>query len=134
MKAKKWLAMCLAAAVCLWSGAVLSDSASEADARAAFTKLVSVSKKHQAAEFKKLIARADLKEMEAMEKERPGMIAFMMDMLAQDNPKDFKAEIAGNTATFTKVTKESSKDGSSTTTETVKLIREDNQWKFGKPR
>jgi hypothetical protein len=111
-----------------------ADAGGEAEARAAFTKLVGHAKKKQTAEFKKLIARADLAEMETMEKEQPGMIGFMMDMISKDNPKDFKAEIKGNVATFTKVTKEKSKDGSSTTTETVRLVREDNQWKFGKPR
>jgi len=68
--------------------------------------------------------------MEAMEKERAGMIAMMMEMIAADDPKGFKAEIKGNVATFVKETKE----GSSTSKTTVRMIREDNQWKFGKPR
>lgn len=102
----------------------------EAEARAAFVKLVGHAKKKQTAEFKKLIAKPDLAEMEAMEKERAGMIAMMMEMIAADDPKGFKAEIKGNVATFVKETKE----GSSTSKTTVRMVREDNQWKFGKPR
>jgi len=102
----------------------------EAEARAAFVKLVGHAKKKQVADFKKLIAKTDLAEMETMEKERAGMIAMMMEMIAADDPKGFKAEIKGNVATFVKETK----DGSSSSKTTVRMIREDNQWKFGKPR
>jgi hypothetical protein len=124
----------LAAMFLALSPLVQADNGSEADARAAFVKLYNAAKAKKAADFKKLIAKADLAEMEAMDKERPGMIAMMMEMVAGDHPKDFKAEIKGDVATFIKETKEKSKDGSSSSKTTVKMIREDNQWKFGKPR
>jgi len=111
-----------------------APAAPEAEARAAFVKLYQAAKKKQVAEFKKLVARADLAEMEAMDKEQPGMIAMLMSMVAGDDPKGFKAEIKGNEAIFVKEMRESSKDGSSSSRTTVRLIREDNQWKFGKPR
>lgn len=124
------LSLLIAALTLAFSPMTQAAGNDEAEARAAFVKLVGHAKKKQVADFKKLIAKADLAEMEAMEKERAGMIAMMMEMIAADDPKGFKAEIKGNVATFVKETKE----GSSTSKTTVRMVREDNQWKFGKPR
>jgi uncharacterized membrane protein len=109
-----------------------TSNGTEAEARAAFVKLVAVAKKHQTGEFKKMIAKADLQEMEAMEKESAGMFKMIMDMVAADDPKDFKAEVKENVVTFVKQTQNDSKEMTGTTTITVTLIREGNQWKFGK--
>jgi hypothetical protein len=134
MKLHPWLWLCLSVLILAFSPLSQAAPGTEAEARAAFVKLVGVAKKRQTAEFKKLIARADLAEMEEMEKESPGMIAMMMEMIGADNPKLFKAEIQGDVAVFVKETREKSKDGSSSSKTTVRLIREDKQWKFGKPR
>ncbi len=130
MKPYQWLLLCLSLFALAFSPITQAAGKDETEARAAFVKLVGHAKKKQVADFKKLIAKSDLAEMEAMEKERAGMIAMMMEMIAADDPKGFKAEIKGNVATFVKETKE----GSSTSKTTVRMIREDNQWKFGKPR
>lgn len=130
MQLHKWLGWLLAIVILTFNPLASAASGTEAEARAAFVKLVAAAKKQKVGDFKKLIAKADLAEMEAMEKERAGMIAMMMEMIAADSPKSFKGEIKGEVAIFTKQVK----DGSSTSTTTVRMIREDNQWKFGKPR
>ena len=129
----KGILMVLAGASLAFSMPAWPDGGSEADARAAFDKLVGISKKQQVGEFKQLIAKADLAEMEAMDKERPGLFALMMGMIAEDDPKDFRAEIKDGVATFIKQTNEKTKDLTSTQTTTVTLVREDGRWKFGKP-
>jgi hypothetical protein len=107
----------------------------EQEARAAFVKLVDAAKKKQADQFKKLIAKADLAEMEAMEKEKAGFIAMMMDFVAEGgDSSEYKAEVKDDTVTFVRKVTEKSSSGSGTQTTTVRMIREGNQWKFGKKR
>ena len=80
-------------------------------------------------------ARWPLAEMEAMEKEKPGIIALMMDFVAGGgDPKGYSAEVTADTVTFVKRVTEKSASGSGTQTTTVRMIREGNQWKFGKKR
>lgn len=134
MSTFKWIVAFCAAAMLAFSPVIQAAGGTEAEARAAFVKLHAAAKKGQATEFKKLIAKTDLREMEAMEKERAGMIGMMMEMIAADPPKGFKAEMKGDVVTFVKERKEKSQGGSVTSTTKVTMIREDNQWKFGKPR
>lgn len=133
-QARKMMGWLLALAVLAFAPfAQAADAGGEKEARAAFVKLVDAAKKKQVKQFKQLIAKADLKEMEAMEKEKAGMIDFMMTMLAADDPKQFKADVKPDSVTFKKSVTNKSKDGTSTETTTVTMVREDGQWKFGKP-
>lgn len=111
-----------------------ADSA-ETEARAAFTQLVTAAKDHKVDEFRKLIAAADLKEMDAMEKERAGFMEMFMGLIAEGgNPADYTAQVTANQITFEKRVTEKSSSGSGTQTTTVRMVREGNQWKFGKLR
>jgi hypothetical protein len=133
-KLLRMLGILLSMAVLAFSPLAQADPGAEKEARAAFVKLVEAAKKKQTDKFKQMIAKAELAEMEAMEKERPGMLGFMMEMLAGDNPKQYQAEIKGDHATFVKKVTHKSSSGSSTETSTVHMLREGGQWKFGKPR
>jgi len=107
----------------------------EQEARAAFARLVEVARKSQVDEFKKLVAAADLKEMEAMEKERAGFLEMFMGFIAESgNPDEYTADVKPNQITFVKRVSEKSSSGSSTQTTTVHMIRDGGQWKFGKSR
>lgn len=111
-----------------------ADSA-EQEARAAFVKLVDAAKKKQVDQFKKLIAKADLAEMEAMEKEKAGFLAMFMGFVADGgNPKAYTAEVKEDTVTFVRRVTDKSASGSGTQTTTVRMVREGDQWKFGKKR
>lgn len=134
MPLRTWLAVLLAGIILSLQPLARADTGTEAEARATFTKLVTAAKKRQVADFKKLIAKADLAEMEAMEQERAGMIAMMMEMIGADDPKQFKAQVKDGVATFVKSRKQKTKDMTSSETTTFTLIREGDQWKFGKPR
>lgn len=128
----------VAVSAAIWMGmfnpSAWADAPTEKDARAAFVRLVEVAKHRQLAQFKQMVAKTDLAEMEAMEKERAGLFDMMMLMVAADDPKGFKGEVKGDRATFVKQV--STKDASGTSKETTKvtLVREDGRWKFGKHR
>ncbi len=109
-----------------------AEGSPEAEARSVFVKLVSAAKGNQLAEFKKLIAKVDLQEMEALEKERSGFFKMMMGVVGAEDPKDFSAESQGNAIIFTKHKPVQTPDMSSSQTTRVTLIREGKQWKFGK--
>jgi len=107
----------------------------EQEARAAFVKLVAAAKTNNVAEFKKLIAAPDLKEMEAMEKEQAGFITMFMSFVAEGgDPKEYTAEVTDKQVKFVKRVTEKSESGSGTQTTTVRMIRDGGEWKFGKPR
>lgn len=112
----------------------IANSDTEEAARAAFQHLVDVSRKQDLAEFKKLIRSRDLQEMEAMNKERPGLFEMMMALVAADDPKDFTLDIQGPVATFTQQIHTKTADLNSRETTTVTLVREGDRWQFGKPR
>jgi len=114
---------------------VQAADGAEAEARAQFVKLVDAARNKQVAQFKSLIATRDLAEMEAMEKEKAGFIELMMEFIAEGgDPKDYTAEVTGDTVTFVKRVTEKSSTSSGTQTTKVRMIREGNQWKFGKKR
>lgn len=131
---RKLMGSVLGTAVLAFSPLAQANPAVEKEARAAFVQLVDAAKKKQVDKFKALIAKADLGEMEAMEKERPGMLDFMMGMLGADDPKQFKAEVKPDRVTFVKKVTQKGPSGESTETATVTMVRDGGQWKFGKPR
>ena len=133
MKTLFRMVVVIVTAVLSFSQPGLASSGAEAEARAAFVKLYDAAKKQKLADFKKLIARADLSEMEAMEKQQAGLFQMMMGFIAKDDPKGFTAKINSDSVVFTKAKKQESKDLNVSESTKVTLVREDNQWKFGKP-
>lgn len=121
-------------AMLLSAAATQAGPTAEAEARAAFARLVDISKQGRLDQFKGMVATADLREMEAMEREQPGLFTFMMEMIAMDDPAQFQAEIGPDRIVFVKRVTLKTGDGSSSETTKVTLIREKGQWKFGKPR
>jgi hypothetical protein len=114
------------------AAAAAQSAADEREARAAFVSLVDAAKKGDAARFKALIARADLREMEKMEKDRAGFFAFMMAMVADADPAQFKAEVKPRSATFSRQVVADKPDHKGTDSTTFTMVREGNGWKFGK--
>ncbi len=99
------------------------------DARAVFMALVKAAKAKNTAEFKSYIAKEDLKEME-----KEGFVDLMMAMMAEETPQQYTAEAKANQVIFRKEIKKTSREGTSTESSTVSMIKEDGKWKFGKPR
>jgi hypothetical protein len=112
----------------LGSQAVQADDA-EKEARAVFVKMVNAAKAGNTSEFKSYLTKEDLKEME-----QQGFIDFMMMMMAGETPEQFKAYVNDDRIEFKKEVKQSSGEGNSTSTTTVHMMKEDGQWKFGKPK
>lgn len=133
--ARAVLASVLAVFLSSFGSVGLAADSAEQEARAAFVKLVDAAKKQQVDSFKKLIAKADLAEMEAMEKEKAGFFAMFMGFVVDGgDPKQYTAEVKDDTVTFVKRVIDKSSSGSGTQTTTVRMVREGNQWKFGKKR
>jgi hypothetical protein len=107
---------------------VQADDA-EKEARAVFVKMVNAAKASNIAEFKSYLTKDDLKEME-----QQGFVDLMMMMMAGETPEQFRAEVKGDRIEFKKEVKRSSGEGNSTSTTTVHMMKEDGQWKFGKPK
>lgn len=109
-----------------------SSSAAEREARAAFVKLIDAAKKRDTAQFKALIASADLRAMEEMEKGKAGFFAMMMEMLADTDPGKYVAEVKPASVTFSRKVVTQTADSKGTQSTTFTMVREGNAWKFGK--
>jgi hypothetical protein len=101
----------------------------EKEARAFFAKLVKAAKAKNAAEFKSYIAKADLQEME-----KEGWVDMMMELVAEEDPGAFTAEVKKDRVVFKKELKVDTAEEKSTQKTTVTMIKDGGQWKFGKPR
>ena len=110
-----------------------SPSTAEREARAAFGKWIDAAKKRDTAQFKALIASRDLREMEAMEKEKAGYFAFMMELFADTDPAQFKADVGPSSVTFSREVVTNTPDHRGTERSTFTLVREGNAWKLGAP-
>ena len=112
-----------------------APSPAEQEARAVFVQLVAAARAGDAARFKALIAPADIKEMQAFEKENPGFMKMFMGLVADGgDPQDYQAQVKGEQVRFVRRVVEKTKDSSSTETTTVTMIKQDGRWVFGKPR
>lgn len=69
----------------------------EKEARAVFAKLVRAAKAKNTAEFKSYIARTDLQEME-----KEGWVEMMMELVAEEDPGAFTAEVKKDRVVFKK--------------------------------
>jgi len=98
------------------------------DAKAAFTKFVKAAKAKNTAEAKKYIAKDALKELE-----KDGMLDMFLEVQADTNPNAAKAEVKGNRVILKIDEKKTTKDGSYSTSFTAYMVKEDGQWKLGKP-
>lgn len=114
------------------AAAAAQSSAAEREARAAFVKLIETAKKRDTAQFKALIASGDLREMEEMEKEKSGFFGFMMELIADTDPAQFKADMKPASATFSREVVTNTPDHKGTDSTTFTLVREGNAWKFGR--
>jgi hypothetical protein len=101
----------------------------EKEARAVFSKLVKAAKAKNAAEFKSYIVSKDLLEME-----KEGWVDMMMEFVAEEDPGAFKAEVQNDRVVFKKEIKVDTAEEKSTQTTTVYMLKDNGQWKFGKPR
>jgi hypothetical protein len=99
------------------------------EARAVFAKLVQAAKDKNTAEFKSYIAKTDLQEME-----KEGWVEMMMELVAEEDPRAFTAEVKKDQVVFKKEIKVDTAEEKSTQKTTVHMIKDGGQWKFGKPR
>jgi hypothetical protein len=99
------------------------------EAKAVFAKLVKAAKAKNVEKFKSYIVKADLREME-----KDGMVELMMEMIADDKPELYTAEVKGDRAILKKEITKKTKDGTSTEKSTVHMVKESGQWKMGKPQ
>ena len=112
--------------------AAIAQSAAEREARAAFVKLIDAAKKRDTAQFKALIASPDRRAMEEMEKGKAGFFAMMMEMLADTDPSKYTAEVKPDSVTFSRKVATQTADSKGTQSTTFTMVREGNDWKFGK--
>ncbi len=128
------IALCGALTVLPLSAQAQSTASPEAEARAAFVKLIDSAKKRDVAQFKTLIASADLREMEAMDQSKAGFFDMMMGVLAPTDPKQFTADVQPTRVIFSRKVVTDKPDQKSSERTTFTMVREGTQWKFGKPR
>jgi hypothetical protein len=101
----------------------------EKEARAVFTRLVKAAKANNQEEFKSYISRKDLQEME-----KEGFVEVMMALVAEEDPESFTAEVKGDQIVFNKQIKIDTPEEKSSGKTSVSMVKEEGQWKFGKPR
>lgn len=97
-----------------------SDPASEA--RAALEKFQGLVKSGKKDEALAMIVKSKREEIE-----KSGMAELALGMLASVDTKDFKVEVKGDKVTFSK----EEKQGNSTMSMKVEMVKEDGQWKIG---
>jgi len=110
----------------LW---VRTEDTPEAEARAAFVHVASVSQSKDIDAFRQLIYPADLPDMDAEERQQAGHYAAVMASIAAHKPKDFRLDLIGSTATFT-----TDPDLQSDSGTVVVLLRDGALWKIAKPK
>lgn len=107
----------------------------EQAARAVFDQLYAAARERDANAFKALIAPTDRAEMAAMEAEQPGLTAMLMELIAAGgDPASYRAEVGPRQVRFVRRVEQRDRNGSSSETTTVTLIRVGPAWMFGKPR
>lgn len=94
-----------------------------ADARDAFKKCIAAYKAGNMEETKKYISRTALSEME-----QSGMMGMALGMMSGLNIDEFSPALDGDRMTF----KKSEKQENMSSSMSIKMIKEDGQWKFGK--
>lgn len=110
-------------------------SPAEQEARAVFAELVTAARAKNLKQFKSLIAPADLREMEQLEREKPGFFSMFMGLVADGgDPSGYQAQVQGDQVRFVRRVSEKTTDMSSTETTTVTMFRQGGRWWFGKPR
>jgi len=98
------------------------------DAKAAYAKFVKAAKANKTAEAKKYIAKDALKELE-----KDGVLDMFLAVQGDINPNASKAEVKGNRVILKIEEKQTTKDSSYSTSFTAYMVKEDGQWKLGKP-
>jgi hypothetical protein len=99
------------------------------EAKDAFSKFAKAAKAKKLDAAKKYIAKNALEELE-----KEGMLDMMIELWSELNPNAFKVESESSERVIFKMQqKETTKEGTMTTSATVNMIKEDGQWKISKP-
>lgn len=108
---------------------VRTEDTPEAEARAAFVHVASVSQRKDIDAFRQLIYPADLPDMDAEERQQAGHYEAIMTSIAAHKLKAFRLDLIGSTATFT-----AEPDLKSDARTVVVLVRDGALWKLAKPK
>jgi predicted lipid-binding transport protein (Tim44 family) len=101
------------------------------DAKDAYAQFVEAAKAKNADAARKLLAKDALSDLE-----KENALDLFIDMQADIKPetiKAAKAEVKGPMVVLKIVQEEKTNEGSSSTSMTVYMVKEDGQWKVGKP-
>ncbi len=98
------------------------------DAKAAYAKFVEAAKANNIDEAKKYISKDALNELE-----KEGMFDLFIEMQADINPDLAKSEVKGNRVILKIEEKKTTKDGTYSISVTGYMLKEDGQWKLGRP-
>jgi hypothetical protein len=102
----------------------------EQEARAAFAKVLDAARKKQVDQFKQLVAKDGLRELEAAEKKGAKPFDKLMGVLATHDVNQFNAEKTGGQVNF--VSRGTAKTASGTIEQVAAftMVREGSQWKL----
>lgn len=101
------------------------------EAKDAYAQFVKAAKANKVDACKKLLAKDALSDLE-----KDKALDFFIGMHAEIKPetiKAAKAEVKGSRVVLKIVQEEKTKEGTSTSSMTVHMVKEDGQWKVGKP-
>ena len=123
------LLMLSAAALIFSHSAVAADPVTEA--KDAYAQFVQAAKTDNVEAAKKLLTKDALSDLE-----KQGALDFFIAMnaeITQQTIKAAKTEMKGTMVILKIEQKEEAKDSTSTTKTTIYMVKEDGQWKVGKP-
>lgn len=124
----------LACAILLAAFAPASDAAgtSEQEARAAFAQVLEAAKKKQVDQFKPLLTRSGLRELEAAEKRGAKPFEQLMRVLAARDAGQFTADMKGDQVRFVSRGSVQTATGTLDQIGTFSMIREGKVWKLSR--
>lgn len=117
------------AALIFCQSAVAADPVKEA--KDAYTQLVKLAKANKIDAARKLLTKDALSDLE-----KDKMVEFFIEMQADIKPetiKAAKAEVKGSMVVIRIEQVEKTKEGTSTSKTTIYMVKENGQWKVGKP-
>ena len=118
------------ACVLAFAPAGRAADAAEAEARAAFAKVLDSAKKQDRAQFRAQLTKASQQEMDAAAKKGAKPYETLMGVLAGHDPVKFTVEMKDATATFVGRGKLKLPTGEIDQVTVFKMVREGGQWKF----
>jgi preprotein translocase subunit SecA len=97
-------------------------------AKASLANFIKAAKEKNVDEAKKYLSKDALQELE-----KEGMLDMVLQVWGELNPDAFKAEVKPDRVILKMEEVEKTKEGTSTTAVTIHMVKEDGQWKIGKP-